>query len=224
MKHSFHSLFFIFIINVLEHYLLECHLLNVRDKFRLENLTGLNTAFLTPRININRQNVYHDKNNLKHFANRDSYEISAEDYTEKAFVCIQRMMEEADQRGSSYIDGEYLLYGTKYNTFNYNFLGILKDGIEGVIGKVLDDLKIVPDQLISTLSKYLDNQPKMTFRMGDQKVLGRSLQSTLLNSQKLKREYGVSLDDIKYNFIYSRMIILLQNICSYLFVMKKLNF
>lgn len=107
----------------------------------------------------------------------EEYTINSDDYTEKAWEAITTLNKIGEKYESAYVEAEMLL------------LALLNDGPEGLAQRILKESGIDTDLLIQEIDEYLKKQPKMPSGFGEQKILGRTLQSVLGTSKRLKKEF-----------------------------------
>ncbi|KAK2198048.1 bifunctional AAA+ ATPase domain/Clp [Babesia duncani] len=104
--------------------------------------------------------------------------FDSKQYTDKAWEAISNLTEIADTYQSSYVEADMLL------------LALLEDGAEGTCHKVLEEAGASTEKMKSDLVSHLGKQPKMMGGFGDQKVLGRILNSVIAATKRYKREFG----------------------------------
>ncbi|SBS81179.1 chaperone protein ClpB1, putative (ClpB1) [Plasmodium ovale curtisi] len=108
----------------------------------------------------------------------EEYTINSDDYTEKAWEAISSLNKIGEKYDSAYVEAEMLL------------LALLNDSPDGLAQKILKECGIDTDLLLQEIDEYLKKQPKMPSGFGEQKILGRTLQSVLGTSKRLKKEFN----------------------------------
>ncbi|VWU48595.1 chaperone protein ClpB1 [Hepatocystis sp. ex Piliocolobus tephrosceles] len=118
------------------------------------------------------------KKNMRLFMNDEEYTINSDDYTEKAWDAISSLNKIGEKYDSAYVEADMLL------------LALLNDGPDGLTQRILKESGIDTELLIQEIDEYLKKQPKMPSGFGEQKILGRTLQSVLTTSKRLKKEFN----------------------------------
>ncbi|SOV22247.1 chaperone protein ClpB1 [Plasmodium sp. DRC-Itaito] len=131
--------------------------------------------------NNNNNNSYEkirNKNRFALFMSDEEYTINSDDYTEKAWEAISSLNKIGEKYDSAYVEAEMLL------------LALLNDSPDGLAQRILKESGIDTDLLVQEIDDYLKKQPKMPSGFGEQKILGRTLQTVLSTSKRLKKEFN----------------------------------
>ncbi|CRG93152.1 chaperone protein ClpB1, putative [Plasmodium gallinaceum] len=147
------------------------------SKGRLNYSFNKDFNYYTKNIN-NNDNSIKKKNNFILYMSDEEYTINSDDYTEKAWEAISSLNKIGEKYDSAYVEAEMLL------------LALLNDGPEGLAQRILKESGIDTDLLIQEIDDYLKKQPKMPSGFGEQKILGRTLQTVLSTSKRLKKEFN----------------------------------
>uniref|UniRef100_UPI0006730543 ClpB protein, putative,Green fluorescent protein n=1 Tax=Plasmodium falciparum (isolate 3D7) TaxID=36329 RepID=UPI0006730543 len=103
---------------------------------------------------------------------------NSDDYTEKAWEAISSLNKIGEKYDSAYVEAEMLL------------LALLNDSPDGLAERILKESGIDTQLLVQEIDDYLKKQPKMPSGFGEQKILGRTLQTVLSTSKRLKKEFN----------------------------------
>uniref|UniRef100_A0A8C9GF70 Clp R domain-containing protein n=1 Tax=Piliocolobus tephrosceles TaxID=591936 RepID=A0A8C9GF70_9PRIM len=142
---------------------------NINGSTNLDNnLKGIKTNYSS--------NKY--KKYMRLFMSDEEYTINSDDYTEKAWDAISSLNKIGEKYESAYVEADMLL------------LALLNDGPDGLAQRILKECGIDTELLIQEIDEYLKKQPKMPSGFGEQKILGRTLQSVLTTSKRLKKEFN----------------------------------
>lgn len=130
-------------------------------------------------FNKNENNFINKRNKMNQlFMSDEEYTINSDDYTEKAWDAISSLNKIGEKYESAYVEAEMLL------------LALLNDSPDGLAQRILKEAGIDTDLLSHDIDVYLKKQPKMPSGFGEQKILGRTLQTVLTTSKRLKREFN----------------------------------
>ncbi|KAF8821499.1 putative chaperone clp [Cardiosporidium cionae] len=108
----------------------------------------------------------------------ESFTINANEFTEKAWEAMSGLNTVADRFESGYIEAEMLLKA------------LLEDGADGMTHRILFKAGADIASIEKHLDTHLNNLQKMMMGFGDQKVIGRELQSVLSTAKRFKREFN----------------------------------
>ncbi|SCM20412.1 chaperone protein ClpB1, putative [Plasmodium berghei] len=146
-----------------------------RLSYSTKDQNHVNNYFFS-KIENNSINKRNKMNQL--FMSDEEYTINSDDYTEKAWDAISSLNKIGEKYESAYVEAEMLL------------LALLNDSPDGLAQRILKETGIDTDLLSHDIDVYLKKQPKMPSGFGEQKILGRTLQTVLSTSKRLKREFN----------------------------------
>ncbi|SPJ09893.1 chaperone protein ClpB1 [Plasmodium sp. DRC-Itaito] len=161
----------------------------INDQVNYDNITsGINKKRKSKDSSIHMNNSYfnhnntyeknRNKNKFSLFMSDEEYTINSDDYTEKAWEAISSLNKIGEKYDSAYVEAEMLL------------LALLNDSPDGLAQRILKESGIDTDLLVQEIDHYLKKQPKMPSGFGEQKILGRTLQTVLSTSKRLKKEFN----------------------------------
>ncbi|CAD2101638.1 chaperone protein ClpB1, putative [Plasmodium vinckei] len=146
-----------------------------RLNYSANDQDNINNYFFSK--NENKSNNGRNKMNQL-FMSDEEYTINSDDYTEKAWEAISSLNKIGEKYESAYVEAEMLL------------LALLNDSPDGLAQRILKESGIDTDLLSHDIDLYLKKQPKMPSGFGEQKILGRTLQTVLSTSKRLKKEFN----------------------------------
>ncbi|CAD2089312.1 chaperone protein ClpB1, putative [Plasmodium vinckei lentum] len=146
-----------------------------RLNYSANDQDNINNYFFSK--NENKYNNGRNKMNQL-FMSDEEYTINSDDYTEKAWEAISSLNKIGEKYESAYVEAEMLL------------LALLNDSPDGLAQRILKESGIDTDLLSHDIDLYLKKQPKMPSGFGEQKILGRTLQTVLSTSKRLKKEFN----------------------------------
>ncbi|SCM05517.1 chaperone protein ClpB1, putative [Plasmodium chabaudi adami] len=146
-----------------------------RLNYSTNDQDNINNYFFSK--NENKSNNGRNKANQL-FMSDEEYTINSDDYTEKAWEAISSLNKIGEKYESAYVEAEMLL------------LALLNDSPDGLAQRILKESGIDTDLLSHDIDLYLKKQPKMPSGFGEQKILGRTLQTVLSTSKRLKKEFN----------------------------------
>ncbi|CAD2089108.1 chaperone protein ClpB1, putative [Plasmodium vinckei brucechwatti] len=146
-----------------------------RLNYSTNDQDNINNYFFSK--NENKSNNGRNKMNQL-FMSDEEYTINSDDYTEKAWEAISSLNKIGEKYESAYVEAEMLL------------LALLNDSPDGLAQRILKESGIDTDLLSHDIDLYLKKQPKMPSGFGEQKILGRTLQTVLSTSKRLKKEFN----------------------------------
>ncbi|KOB85426.1 chaperone clpB 1 [Plasmodium falciparum Dd2] len=155
----------------------------INDQVNYDNnmTSGINKKRKVKDSSIHMNNSYEknrNKNKFALFMSDEEYTINSDDYTEKAWEAISSLNKIGEKYDSAYVEAEMLL------------LALLNDSPDGLAERILKESGIDTQLLVQEIDDYLKKQPKMPSGFGEQKILGRTLQTVLSTSKRLKKEFN----------------------------------
>ncbi|KYN99256.1 chaperone protein ClpB1, putative [Plasmodium reichenowi] len=155
----------------------------INDNVNYDNnmTSSINKKRKVKDSSIHMNNSYEknrNKNKFALFMSDEEYTINSDDYTEKAWEAISSLNKIGEKYDSAYVEAEMLL------------LALLNDSPDGLAERILKESGIDTQLLVQEIDDYLKKQPKMPSGFGEQKILGRTLQTVLSTSKRLKKEFN----------------------------------
>ncbi|KAI4840089.1 chaperone protein ClpB1 [Plasmodium brasilianum] len=151
----------------------------VEERITGSTVNGISSKWSSHNNSSNSSGCTHSRN--KQFTlhmSDEEYTINSDDYTEKAWEAISSLNKIGEKYDSAYVEAEMLL------------LALLNDSADGLAQRILKESGIDTELLIHDIDEYLKKQPKMPSGFGEQKILGRTLQTVLSTSKRLKKEFN----------------------------------